>query len=632
VIHVVSGRRLLDTSRVRRIGLVLIVRLLAGCGGGAPMGVGEEPDAAALADAAPARPPAVIVMIGDGMGMAQLEVASRFAHGAPGQLAMEALPVRGEVRTGGPSGITDSAAAATVMATGVYTYNGNIGVDRGEQPVETVLERAAARGWATGVVTTTSLPHATPGAFTAHVDSRSEVEAIAAQQAQVTRPDVMLGGGAQYFAGLEADLDAAGYLRVSDAAGLAAAVGSADRVFGVFAPDQMTYVAERAPDSTEPELAEMATAALTVLDRDPDGFFLMIEGGRIDHAGHSNHLVHTIHETLAFDEAVAAVTGWARARGNTTVIVTADHECGGLALVTPAPAGVYPEVSWRWDTHTNARVAAFGEGPGTAVLDRAVVDHRWVYEIARARVDGDGFVEPARQPIPDGELADLRHLAAVQTAPSGFGPGFNQLDALWVDADAHGLTVGVEGVLQWEANAIELWLDVDPGSATGPPGLLAGSRVIAPAVPGFGVDLVVVARGGDDPRVEELVTSAGLRGVRAPFGSPADLGWQHAAINFGAVRTRGGPLTPVPGQGLEVFVPWHELYPDGVPAGARVALAAILVNDDGGYTSNQALPPFAAAAANPGRVPTPLPGIVVYELDSDGDGAVDGDSPPVVLP
>jgi alkaline phosphatase len=626
---------------MRRVGLLL---MLAACGGGAPAGSGDDaPDAAAAIDGAERQPPpAVIVMIGDGMGMAQLEVASRYAHGAPGMLAMEALPARGEVRTGGPSGITDSAAAATVVATGVYTYNGNVGVDRAEQPIETVLERAAGRGWATGVVTTTSLPHATPAAFTAHVDSRAELTAIAAQQVQRTRPDVMLGGGAQYFAGLDADLDAAGYARVDDALGLAAAIAVSDRVFGVFAADHMTYAVHRPADTTEPRLVDMSAAALTVLDRDPDGFFLMIEGGRIDHAGHGNLLVESVHETLGFDEAVAAVSDWARARGNTTVIVTADHECGGLEIVTPAPAGAYPEVAWRWGQHTNARVAVFAEGPGSEVLDGAVADHRWVYEVARARVDGDGFVEPARQAIPDGEFADLRHRAAVQSVPTGFGAGFNQLDALWVDADVHGLTVGIEGVFEWDANAVELWLDVDFGAATGPAGLagavsdgsgaadaiLAASNVGAPAAAGFGVDLVVVTRGGDDPHVEDLVAGAGLRGVRAPFGAAGNLGWHNAAINFGAVRTGGAALAPVPGQGVEVFIPWSELYPDGIPADPRVALAAVMVNDDGGYTSNQALPSFAGAIANPGRATIALPGVVVYRLDGDGDGVIDGDLPP----
>ena len=144
--------------------------------------------------------PAVILLIGDGMGPGQLDAASQYRFGARGRLAMQALPYRGAVRTASPSGITDSAAAATVMATGVYTFNGGIGVDRWNRPVETLIERAHARGWATGVVTTTSLPHATPAGFTAHVGSRGQLVEIADQMVRGTHPDVMLGGGSLYFA------------------------------------------------------------------------------------------------------------------------------------------------------------------------------------------------------------------------------------------------------------------------------------------------------------------------------------------------------------------------------------------------------------------------------------------------
>jgi alkaline phosphatase len=601
-------------------------------------------DAGAPDTTTPGVAPAVIILIGDGMGPGQLAAASGYAHGAPGMLAMQALPVQGQVRTGGPSGITDSAAAATVMATGVYTYNGNIGVDRAEQPVESIVERAHARGWATGVVTTSSLPHATPAGFTAHVDSRAELQAIADQQVMETRADVMLGGGSQYFTAHGDDLAAAGYQVVGTAAELATAAATATRLFGTFAPDHMTYVEERPADTTEPMLADMAAAALDVLDRDPDGFFLMIEGARIDMASHGNHLVDAIQQTIAFDATVAAVAAWAAARGNTTVIVTADHECGGLEIVSAAGAGEYPQVAWRWGAHTNARVSIFADGPGTEVLDGALVDHRWVYEIARARVDGDTFREPGRTPIPDGELGDLRHRAAVQTVATGFGVGSNQLDALWVDATADGLFVGVEGVFEWHANAVELWLDADPGAGTGPGGLadslsdatgaadgvLRASKIGPPALPGFGVDLAVISVGGSDPHVEDLQDDGGLRGVRAPYGAPADLGWHGAAINFGSVRTTGVAIAPVAGQGMEVFVPWAALYPAGRPAGARVGVAAVLVNSDGGYSSNQALPPFPAGTPNPGRTVTALPGVVLYDVDHDGDGVVDGDQPPVV--
>jgi hypothetical protein len=119
--------------------------------------------------------------------------------------------------------------------------------------------------------------------------------------------------------------------------------------------------------------------------------------------------------------------------------------------------------------------------------------------------------------------------------------------------------------------------------------------------------------------------------MREPFGFPDNLGWRRTALNFGAVRVRGAAMARVPGQGMEAFVPWNELYPDGVPVGAKVGLAAVLVNSDGGHTSNQALPSFPPGTVNPGRDVTPLPGVVLYELDANRDGVVDGDVPPTIV-
>lgn len=611
----------------------------------------SEPDATPP-DARPAPPPAVVLLIGDGMGQGQLDAASYYRHGARERLFMQGLPYRGQVRTGGPSGVTDSAAAATVMATGAYTANGAIGVDRSGAAVETLIERAHARGWATAVVTTTSLPHATPASFAAHVGSRGQLLEIADAMVEEVHPDVMLGGGSLYFApagvgsvrvddGLYDELDAGGYRRVTTADELAAAVAAgAPRLFGAFALDQMTFVAARPEATTEPMLAEMAMAALTTLDRDPHGLFAMIEGGRIDHGGHALSLVDSVAETLAFDDTVAAVVAWARARGNTTVIVTADHECGGLEVLAPAPAGTYPEVRWRWGNHTNARVAVFADGPGAAILDGAVVDHRWIYAVARARLDRATVRPPPREPIPDGEFGDLRHRAAVQRLASDAGPGA-QLDALWLDAAPDGLFIGVEGLFPWEAGAVEIWIDVDPDAGTGPSPLagaltdaagtldqaLSATTLLAPVTP-FAPDLAIATIAGGDPHVEDYWDSAGGRSLTWPTA----LGWVRAAVNFGAVRTRGA-AAPVPGQGLEVRVPWSSLYPGGaVPAGARVRLAAVLVERDGARATNQFLPPLPAGAASPGATPVPLPGVVEYVLDDDGDGVVDGDRPPIVLP
>ncbi len=649
-------------------GLIALVVVAAGCGDNlapadhdatvvAPIDAGV--DAPVDAPAATA-PPVVIIMIGDGMGQGALESSSLFRYGTVGALAMELLPYRGELRTGGPSGITDSAAAATVMATGAYTYNGELGLDRHGGWVETLVERASARGWATGVVTTTSLPHATPAGFTSHVTSRNSMAEIATQMVNVTHPDVMLGGGTAYFAprgpgsvrtddGLYDDLAVAGYRMTFTKDELEAAVtAGAPRLFGAFAPDMMTYVAFRQPTTTEPMLADMTRAALTTLEGDPHGFFLMIEGGRIDHGGHENNMTHVVQETLAFDDTVAMVRAWARARGNVTLLVTADHEFGGLEVLEPRPAGTLALARWRWGQHTNARVSVFGEGPGTERVDGDVLDHRWIYAIARSRMDHGAIVEPGREPIPDGELGDLRHRVVLQQKPTNFGAGMNQLDALWLDATPDGLYVGIEGLFEWGHNAVEVWIDVDPEGGTGLPGLagnisdttgvadrlLAASSVTVGASE-FDADVVLVSIGGADPHVEDLRDDSGLRGLRPPYGRSTSLGWLRAAINYGDVRTRDVPHGPVPGQGMEAFIPWSMLYPGGaVPLGGRLRLAAMMVNTTGELTSNQLLPPQAADADDPGTdpAPLPLPGVVEYILDSDLDGQVDGDIAPFVLP
>jgi alkaline phosphatase len=628
--------------RIRALAITLLLSVAA-CGDQlAPPGAGEP-------DAPPGPAPVVIVLIGDGMGYGAMDAASLFKYGETGRLSMQTLPYRGEVRTGGPSGITDSAAAATVMATGEYTWNGRIALDRDAIPVETLVEHARQNGWAAGIVTTTSLPHATPAGFTAHTIGRGYMTSIAQDQVRRTKPQVMLGGGSIYYADLMDEVERSGYVVANDRFQLEDAVATGTtRLFGAFVPDMMTMTASRPIDTLEPDLPQMARAALTVLDRDPQGFFLMIEGGRIDHGGHANNLIDVVNETLTFDDTIALVTQWARARGNVTILVTADHECGGLEIVAPHPAGEYPDVRWRWGNHTNARVAIYGEGPGTDVVDGAVIDQRWIHAIGMSRIDDAPMIVPGREPIPDGELGDLRHRAAVQEVATGYGEGFNQLDAMWLDATPRGLFVGIEGLFEWDTNAVEVWIDVDPGAGTGMPGLkdaltdttgvvdsvLTASNVSAPtdSAIGFGADVALVAVGGADPHIEDLIETGGLRGLRAPYGEPSDLGWRRTSMNFGAVRVRGTPLTRVPGQGMEAFVPWVELYPDGVvPVGARVAVAAVLVNSDGGHTSNQALPSFPAGTPNPGRVVTPLPGVVLYEVDANRDGIVDGDVPPTIV-
>ncbi len=596
-------------------------------------------------------------MIGDGMGPGQLAAASHFAHGRADGLFMQNLPSRGQASTASLSGLTDSAASATTLATGVRTYNAKIGLDRFNQPAETLVEWARRNGLRSGIVSTSSLPHATPGAFSAHKDDRGNYLEIANDQALNVRPDVMLGGGERFYLpqgpgsdrtdqGLLIPLMSAGYQVARTRAQLLAVTASPTaKVVGVFAPEHLDYVKDRTPATTQPTLTELSMNALRVLEPSPNGFFLMIEGARIDMASHLNDLDRAVGETIAFDQAIAAVSAWGRARGNVTLIVTADHECGGLTVTQPMAQGVLPQVTWRWLQHTNARVSVFGEGPGTSAFHGQVVDHAWIHALMLAQLSRQALVAPPRTLVPDGRLSDLRHSAATQRVMSGYGVGFNQLDRLWIDADRDGFAIGVEGLFKWSENTVVLLVDVDYGASTGPARLqgaltdtngvaddiLSSLSLDAPMTAGFGADFAIVSHGGLESRNEDLLTGAGLRAL----SPPNNLGWLTSSINFGENVRTTTMSAAVPGEGLEAYVPWSRFYPSlmgRVPVGATIAVAAILVNDDGGHTSNQALPPFLANTMNPGRVLTRLPGLVTFKVDSNNDGLADGMMPPMTVP
>ncbi|HEU5057736.1 MAG TPA: alkaline phosphatase [Kofleriaceae bacterium] len=607
---------------------------LAGCAGEAspPPPAGDGADAAPTA---PAGRPAVILFIGDGMGARHIEAARRVG----GELAMTRLPHRGQVVTASLSGTTDSAAAATALASGVATTNGAVGVDQDGVAVETLVERAKARGLATGVVTTATLSHATPAGFSAHQDSRADEIDIARDQALRVQPDVLLGGGARFYRDLVEPMREAGYQLVEDADALAAAGDG--RLLGLFADGHLAYTADRAADTREPTLAEMALRAAEILDQDPDGFFLMVEGARIDMASHLGDLPRAIGETRAFDEAIAAVAAWADGRDDVTLLVTADHECGGLSL------GDGDQHSWKWGRHTSAPVDLFAGGPGAELVAGRTFRHPEVHALLRSLVDGEPPATggPPLPALPDGWTGDLRHLAAEQRVASGFDPAYNRLDAFRLDADPHALSIGIDGLFEWDGNAVVVLIDVDLGAGTGLaalPGAIADRRgridailsslaVDASAIAGFGADLAVTVWGGSEPPLEERWGDAGVRGLRPPYGRPDDLGWLGAAVAFAeGARAGAGGGAAEPGRGLELRVPWATLYPDGLPAGARLGLVALLVNDDGTYLSNQVLPPLAPGSQNPGTDTLALPGVVEWVVDADGDRVVDGDAAPRV--
>jgi alkaline phosphatase len=410
------------------------------------------------------RPKNIIVMIADGCGFRQVEAADDYEFGEPGTQVYERFPVRLAVSTyslgtGGydPDSAwidfnyvkrkpTDSAAAATALATGVKTLNGRLGLDARGVPVENIVERCEKLGKATGVLTSVPFPHATPAGFVVHDIDRNKMSEIARFMVTKSALEVVMGcghpgydesglpanssnygsvwdksiGGDSVWAALKngtagADADGDGkpdpWTLVEDRGAfqsLSAGVPPkrAKRVFGL-AETRTTLQEKRKGNAkaqpfavpfvvTVPTLAEMTSAALNILGRDPDGFFLMAEGGAVDWASHDRLTGRMIEEMADFNRAAEVVVGWIEKNGgwdDNLLIVTADHETGyptspkadSLWCVLPSAErgralslmnhgkGQVPGLFWRTKGHTNALVPLFAKGAGSERLEEKAV-------------------------------------------------------------------------------------------------------------------------------------------------------------------------------------------------------------------------------------------------------------------
>ena len=305
----------------------------------------------------------VIFCIGDGMGFNHVALARHYGPGDDGKLYMELLPVRGQATThSADKDITDSAASGTALACGVKTNNGMIGMTPDKTPYSSILELLDAKGWRTGLVATSTISHATPASFASHVDSRNKENEIAAQLLD-NRVDMLFGGGRKHWGDkLLAKAAADGYQVIGTREEMSV-LELLKPVVGLFADDGMTTF------EPEPSLAKMAHAAINLLNAkgkdwfapEPK-FFLMIEGSQIDWAAHANDTDRVVRQTLLFDMAVRQALEFAKRDGHTLVIVTADHETGGLKLEPTAEAGI--KAKWTTGGHTAARVPIFAFGPG----------------------------------------------------------------------------------------------------------------------------------------------------------------------------------------------------------------------------------------------------------------------------
>ena len=306
----------------------------------------------------------VILLIGDGMGPEQVKAGGLYRNGAAGSLSFESFPYQAQMTTHQANGgVTNSAAAATAMATGVKVKNLTISqrIPGSGEDLYTLLELARDQGRATGLVTTSTLTDATPAAFAAHTDDRQNRGKIAADYLQRARPNVLLGGGGNGLT--PAAAQAAGCQVVLTAAEMDALVSGTPAgrvpscVTGLFGEAPMPYEYDGLGDL--PHLSRMAAAALDLLDDDPDGMFLMIEGGLIDHAAHLNDVERMVREVAEFSDTVQLVREWAESHPDTLIFVLADHETGGLRVLDGRGQGSAPQVSWSTSGHTSTPVNVY---------------------------------------------------------------------------------------------------------------------------------------------------------------------------------------------------------------------------------------------------------------------------------
>jgi alkaline phosphatase len=384
---------------------------VAAVGAAVLAGVAVTAPVAGAAEDSPAR--SVIFINGDGMAAAHREAARLHLAGFDGQLEMDRLPVSGSLTTDPrdpKSPITDSAAAATAWATGQKTYNGAISVDVDKNPLPELGAQAKAAGKATGLVTSAQVTDASPAAWFAQTPDRGQQDEIARQYLEVSKPDVILGGGEDWWlpAGtpgafpdkpaedptegskgtkgdLIAEAQSLGYTYASTPDQLAAANG--DKLLGLFSnEEQFQQKPEGEGDLYNPvvDLPTMTRKALDTLGKADGGFFLFIEEEGVDEFSHENNGEKMLLSMQRLDAAVAVAKEYVVEHPDTLLVVTGDHECGGLTVedaadakdesgtpistedgpITIAGSPLTIALDWTTTGHTGVPVPVTAQGPG----------------------------------------------------------------------------------------------------------------------------------------------------------------------------------------------------------------------------------------------------------------------------
>ncbi|WP_242203201.1 alkaline phosphatase [Aestuariivivens insulae] len=311
----------------------------------------------------PKKPKNVILLIGDGMGVSQ--VSSSFYFGNETS-SFERFKQIGFIKTSSQSDlITDSAAGATAFSAGIKTYNGAIGMDQDTLAVPLITDKASENKVATGVISTSSVTHATPASFFAHVKRRSMEEAIAAQLPE-SPIDFFAGAGKDFFFNRKDSVDLSiaftknGFVVDTVALNTSQSLDVNKKYGFLLAPKSMPKMSEGRGDF----LSEATRLGVNYLSKNKAGFFLMVEGSQIDWGGHANDSNYIVEEVKDFSKVIGEALDYAEKEGNTLVVVTADHETGGFTLASEN--GDYNKIKGSFSTggHSATLIPVFAYGPG----------------------------------------------------------------------------------------------------------------------------------------------------------------------------------------------------------------------------------------------------------------------------
>ena len=375
--------------------LLLSVAILSSCQDGTVVEesvlIGAETNAAETLEQNPnIKAKNIILFIGDGMGPNQVALARFSVGGANHRLSFENFPVTGIVLNHSAQNLyTDSAASATTWAAGVKTKNGYLSVDSDNKFLPTIPELLSTKGYLTGLVATSSITHATPAAFYAHINSRSKHKKIAEMLVE-SDIAIALGGGSEFFK-MPLSNEAIHIINNGDSLDENNLI-EYSRVLGLFGEDGLDR------RLSPPTQLKMTVTALDFLDSKTlncPGFFLMSEGSQIDWAGHDNNVKYMLAEFADFDDSIAAAIEFAKQDKETLILVTADHATGGLVLQKPRGSSI--RAQWTTTSHDLSSINIYAYGPGaekfSGVMDNTEIFDRMLQALDYENLDSNNCVD-----------------------------------------------------------------------------------------------------------------------------------------------------------------------------------------------------------------------------------------------